>query len=159
MATSSSSSTTITTTPITPSIPLLPTTGTFSIASLEKHCTKICSSNIISSIAILSTLAKNKNIVQIQKNMKVGSKESIEFMNKAANHTLHMNYVSLSGLKFVITNVNEKFYLGRSCLTSLKQGIIIWKFDRFLLVAIYSDPISPVEAVSFLDTYIAEHMS
>eukprot|EP01113_Clastostelium_recurvatum_P013818 TRINITY_DN17420_c0_g1_i2.p1 TRINITY_DN17420_c0_g1~~TRINITY_DN17420_c0_g1_i2.p1 ORF type:complete len:128 (+),score=18.26 TRINITY_DN17420_c0_g1_i2:47-430(+) len=122
---------------------VLPTTGSVHQTAIERHASAILNGPLITGLVFLasaipgsSSAVRHKNIVLLQKGVTVRLADATDIIQRVNTHTLHRDLVACGSPKYVITTVAERFYHGRCSSTVPGSGILVWRLDKMIVIAL-----------------------
>lgn len=124
-------------------------------AKYEKYVNQLVG-KIIMSAALISKTPGNKlkNALMAQKGLLIKLNESKLIVDAISKEKLHLELVSISGTKYVITTVKEKSFYGLNSNLTIGGGIIIVILEKCILVALFPASVFPSESIPYVENFV-----
>ncbi|KAF2068500.1 hypothetical protein CYY_010176 [Polysphondylium violaceum] len=124
-------------------------------AKYEKYLNQLVGKTIMSAALISKTPGnKLKNALMAQKGLLIKLNESKLIVDAIAKDRLHLELVSISGTKYVITTVKEKSFYGLNSNLTIGGGIVIVVLEKCVLVALFAASVLPSESIPYVENFV-----
>ncbi|GAM19749.1 hypothetical protein SAMD00019534_029240, partial [Acytostelium subglobosum LB1] len=125
-------------------------------AKYERYVTQLVGKVIMSAALVSKTPGqKLKNTLMAQKGLLIKFNETIQICDALSKGRLHMELISISGTKYIVTTVKERSFYGVNTNQGVGGGIIIVLLDTVILVALFPASVLPTESIPYVENFVA----
>ncbi|EGC36651.1 hypothetical protein DICPUDRAFT_77699 [Dictyostelium purpureum] len=124
-------------------------------AKFEKYVNQFVG-KIIMSAAIISKVpgSKLKNTLLAQKGLLIKLNEVIAIIDGVNKGNLHLELLSVSGTKYIITTIKPRSWYGLNTNLNVGGGLIVVSLEKYILMALYPASVLPIDAIPYVENYV-----